>query len=96
LSFDTAVTGLPDVSELRPMRSALAKMVAVLRAAAAGAALASALLDAAHLPWWWLGTALALVVTWTCAYVRWRPGYAWRLDTWYAPWRYPERLTGST
>lgn len=80
MSFDTAVTGLPDVSELRPMRSALAKMVAVLRAAAAGAALASALLDAAHLPWWWLGTALALVVTWTCAYVRvaWQSGLlAW-------------------
>ena len=76
MSFDATVPGVPDASELKPMRAALARMVAVLRGVAAVAAVASALLGAERPSWWWLGTALAVVVGWTFAYVRaaWRDG----------------------
>jgi hypothetical protein len=59
MSSETVGTGVQSASELRPMRAALAKMVAVLRGGTAGAALPSALLGATHLSWWWLGAALA-------------------------------------
>lgn len=61
---------VPRALELRPMRTALARMAAALRGAAAAVAVASALLGAVHLSWLWLGIALAVVVSWTCTYVR--------------------------
>lgn len=76
MSSETAAPGVPDATGLRPMRAALARMVAVLRAVATAVAVASALLGAVQLSWWWLGTALTVVVGWTCAYacVAWRSG----------------------
>jgi hypothetical protein len=78
---------LPAVADrppaLRPMRAALARMVAALRAVVGVAAVISALLGAGGpLSWWWLMAALFAVTSWTSFYVivAWARGLkAWLL-----------------
>lgn len=76
-----AMAGEPPA--LRPMRAALARMVAALRAVVGVAVVLSALLGAgAPLSWWWLVPALIAVTGWTWVYVvvAWRHGLrAWLL-----------------
>jgi histidine kinase-like protein len=56
--------------ELRPMRSALARMAAALRGVVAVIAISAALLGVEPpLSWWWLGSALVVVACWTSVYV---------------------------
>ena len=67
--------GAEQSSNLRPMRAALAKMVAALRAVVAVAAVASALLGAERpVSLWWLTPALCAVACWSPFYVK----HAWR------------------
>ena len=55
---------------LRPMRAALARMVAALRGGIGLVAVVSALLIAGGpVSWWWVGPAVAVVVGWTSVYV---------------------------
>src|SRR5689334_24793806 len=66
----TTAVGTGQLAELRPTRSALARMAAALRGVIAVVAVASALLGAGPpLLWWWLVSALVAVACWTSVYV---------------------------
>jgi len=76
-----AAAGAGQMAGLRPMRGALARMAAALRAAVAIVAVASAVVGGGPpLSWWWLIPALVTVICWTSVYaaVAWTQGLrAW-------------------